>query len=184
MGPGMGRRSQTRGFTLLELMVTVTVLGILAAIAFPSFRNTIRSTRVATTTNQLLTAVALARTEAIKSRASGLCPSANATSCSGDWSDGWLVWQDLDRNGNLDGTEPIVSYSAKPASITITGGEANQINFDARGRATGRDSSNTALTGGTVLTISSDPCPSGQRLRNVLTVSPTGQVTREQVTCP
>ncbi|WP_379653625.1 GspH/FimT family pseudopilin [Pseudoxanthomonas sp. UC19_8] len=180
----MGRRSQTRGFTLLELMVTVAVMAILAAIAFPSFQNTIRSTRVATASNQVLAAIALARTEAIKSRAAGLCPSANATSCSGNWSDGWLVWQDLDRNGNLDGTEPIVSYSSKPSGITVTGGEANQINFDARGRATGRDSSNTALTGGTVLTISSDPCPSGQRLRNVLTVNPSGQVTREQVNCP
>lgn len=57
------------GFTLVELMVTVAVLAILSTIAYPSFQSTIRSNRVATTTNELIASLALARSEAIKKHA-------------------------------------------------------------------------------------------------------------------
>lgn len=59
------------GFTLVELMVTVAVLAILSTIAYPSFQSTIRSNRVATTTNELIASLALARSEAIKNTRGG-----------------------------------------------------------------------------------------------------------------
>ena len=59
------------GFTLVELMVTVAVLAILSTIAYPSFQSTIRSNRVATTTNELIASLALARSEAIKNTHGG-----------------------------------------------------------------------------------------------------------------
>jgi type IV fimbrial biogenesis protein FimT len=55
-----------RGFTLLELMVTIAVLAILATIGVPSFQGLIQSNRVTTQTNELVTALNFARTEAIK----------------------------------------------------------------------------------------------------------------------
>ena len=55
-----------RGFTLLELMVTVAVVAILATVGVPSFRDLIQNNRVTTQTNELVTALNFARTEAVK----------------------------------------------------------------------------------------------------------------------
>ena len=55
-----------RGFTLLELMVAIAVLAILATVGVPSFRELIQNNRVVTQTNELVSALNFARTEAIK----------------------------------------------------------------------------------------------------------------------
>ena len=55
-----------RGFTLLELMVTVAVAAILTTVAVPGFRDLIQNNRVTTQTNELVTALNFARTEAVK----------------------------------------------------------------------------------------------------------------------
>lgn len=53
-----------RGFTLVEIMVTVAVLAILAGVAAPAFQNMIAASRVTAVTNELLELVALAQSEA------------------------------------------------------------------------------------------------------------------------
>lgn len=55
-----------RGFTLLELMVTIAVVAILATVGVPGFRDLIQNNRVTTQTNEIVNALAFARTEAIK----------------------------------------------------------------------------------------------------------------------
>jgi len=60
------RSESTRGFTLVELMVTVAVLGILLGIATPSLVELIRHNRIATVSNEILGLVQYARSEAVK----------------------------------------------------------------------------------------------------------------------
>lgn len=62
----MSKTFKTEGFTIIELMITVAVVGVLAAVAFPSFNYTIKNNRVKTTASDLHTSLLYARSEAIK----------------------------------------------------------------------------------------------------------------------
>lgn len=86
----------TRGFTLIELMVTVVVLGLLMTIAVPSFTDMIRNHRSLTAADELTSALNLARVEAVKrGKRVSICPSTNGTSCSGtSWQGGWITFVD------------------------------------------------------------------------------------------
>lgn len=93
-----------KGFTLIELMITVTLAAILLTLAVPSFQDTIRNNRLTTQTNEFIGALHLARSEAIKRGTQAtICKSANGSSCAGvNWEDGWIVFSDLDGDGNAD----------------------------------------------------------------------------------
>lgn len=67
--PAWRAGARARGFTLVELMVTVAVAAILVAIAIPSFKNITLSNRLSTTANEVVTAINAARMEAIKRNA-------------------------------------------------------------------------------------------------------------------
>ena len=71
------QRNNAAGISLIELLVAVAIVAILLAIAFPNFEGSMRRNRLATTTNELLGSVALARSEAIRNtRGAGICASA------------------------------------------------------------------------------------------------------------
>jgi type IV fimbrial biogenesis protein FimT len=75
-----------RGFTLIELIITVTVAGVLMALAVPSFTNFVASSRVMDQTNALVAAMSFARSESIKRNATiFVCRAASetATDCAG-----------------------------------------------------------------------------------------------------
>ena len=95
-------KNQT-GFTLIELMITLAIATILMTVAVPSFNDTVTNNRITTQTNDLVSALNLARMEAIHRGTSvSICPSSNQTSCSGsnDWSTGWIVYEDTNVAGS------------------------------------------------------------------------------------
>ena len=90
-----------QGFTLVELMVTLVVAAIILSIGIPSFTSSIRNNRTAAMTNELVTALHLARSEAVKrGQTVKFCPTTDGANCaaSSDWQTGWLL---LDASGNL-----------------------------------------------------------------------------------
>lgn len=113
------------GFTLIELMVTVSIAAILLAIAVPSFISTIRSTRLTNSANDLVTALNLARSEAIKR---GRPVTVASISASSQWENGWNVFIDLDANDEYDSdTDTLLrTYDALPSGYTLTAGTAFQ----------------------------------------------------------
>jgi type IV fimbrial biogenesis protein FimT len=98
-----------RGFTLVELIITLAVAAIVMTIGVPTFREVIRNNRIVTQTNELVTALNLARTEAIKrgiqvtmckTNYTGATPPTDC-STSAAWNDGWIIYAD---RGSIDGT--------------------------------------------------------------------------------
>lgn len=112
----------SRGFTLLELMITIAVAAIVAGIAVPSFQSLIENNRVQTQANTFFTSLIAARSEAVKrNHPVVLCKSADGASCTtgNNWEQGWLSFADADADSVLDTGEDILqSYPSAPA-ITI-----------------------------------------------------------------
>ena len=94
-----------RGFTLLELMFTVTVAGILLGFGVPSFVDMVRNNRAAANINELSTAFSIARSEAIRRGANiTVCRSSDGANCGADWADGWIMFVD---NAATDTAAPV-----------------------------------------------------------------------------
>ena len=137
-----------RGFTLVELLVTIAVAGVILTLGVPSMRQLMMNNRMTALTNDLATAVHLARTEAIRRGVSiGVCSgSADIDSGTGittgqcqntPWNDGWLVIADP------SGTPELI-WSRGPAgdspSIVTT---ITELTFSARGNLSSPNSGAT-----------------------------------------
>jgi type IV fimbrial biogenesis protein FimT len=86
-----------KGFTLIELMVTLAVLAVAVGIAAPSFKSQVLNNRSVTLGSDLVTALNFARVEAVKRGARvSICPSTDGATCIGgtQWAKGWMVFVD------------------------------------------------------------------------------------------
>jgi len=102
---------QARGFTLVEALVTLTVLGTLLALGAPSFAELVDEMRLQAVSNDLFQQLMLARSEAIKRNGRvALCKSADGEQCTeaGPWEQGWIVFHDRNNSGTREPEEAIL----------------------------------------------------------------------------
>lgn len=171
-------RARTSGFTLVELMVTIAIVAILLAVGLPSFQGSLRSNRVATTTNEMLASLSLARTEAIRSTQSSLVCARDGAACGDDWNQGWLVMTDTDGD---DAYETLVkAVDAHPnlrVAMELDGAAADMVVFDRRGRTT--DGAGTERQ----VEISPDADDALAAHFRCMRITAVGQVTTESEAC-
>lgn len=96
-----------KGFTIIELMIVISVMGILATLAGPSFNQMIGNNRITTQTNQMILALQIARTEAVKR---GRPVNVVATD-GASWANGWQV---QDENNVV-----LQDFEEVPAGLTL-----------------------------------------------------------------
>ncbi len=126
-----------RGFTLLELLVTLTVLVLLIAVGVPSMSQQIRNNRLNTVTLELYQAVQLARTRAVTTN------SRVTLRAAGDWHQGWKIFLDPNHNGLWEPTELLIAEAGPNPHLSIRGNQPvrRYISFIGTGEgryATGR----------------------------------------------
>jgi type IV fimbrial biogenesis protein FimT len=114
-----------RGYSLLELLVTVSIASLLLAVGVPSFGNALARSRQHAEINALFHAIHVARKESImRKRVVSLCPSADGMQCrpDRDWSSGWLMFENLDRDEPpmVDNGEPVLRYHEVHPKIRLT----------------------------------------------------------------
>lgn len=166
---------RSKGFTLVELMITVAVVAILSAIAYPSFQSTIRSNRVAAGHNELLGLVNLARSEAVRNnQGGGVCGSSTGNDCDGNWSAGMMAFADPNRSGTFTTGETVLRFNKIGSSMVIQGPTA-PIAFDARGRRRAAADQSVVMRPATC---------GGQTLLRTLTVNASGQISSAKGACP
>jgi type IV fimbrial biogenesis protein FimT len=109
------------GFTLLELIVSVTIVATLLAWGIPGFRELRQNAERTREVNQFVQAIYLARSEAIKRNGVvSLCPSVDGEFCGPPgtaWQSGWIVFVNLDRDSPAlrdPGEELLRVYEAWP----------------------------------------------------------------------
>lgn len=140
----MGHRNSQQGFTLIELFVTMLVALVLVGIGIPSFSSAMKNTQMAKSTNDLITSLNRARSEALKrGRNVRLC-AVDGDCDSVNWENGWIVFVDENNSGDLDATEDIIVEQGPQNKNTITSNGTNPGVFTYNGR--GKPSDNRTFS--------------------------------------
>ncbi|MEE4216312.1 MAG: GspH/FimT family pseudopilin [Xanthomonadales bacterium] len=124
---------KSSGYTLIEFIFTIVLLGVALALAVPAMQRTVTNNQVVAANNTIVSGLNLARSTAITTGDDiTICPSSNGTACSeNNWDDGWIVFNDSDADGEADADEIIRVVSIE--SDVVNSGFGDGIVFQADG---------------------------------------------------
>lgn len=131
---------RTQGFTLIELMVGLTVLAIVLVAAVPGFQALVNGNRLAATSNEVIASLQTARMEAIRrNRRVIVCASANANAgadatCADAGIDGWITFVDNDRDNTFGAGDTLLRNSMVDGSVDVSGAPAVVFRSDGLAR--------------------------------------------------
>jgi type IV fimbrial biogenesis protein FimT len=167
------------GFTLFELVMVISIVGLIAAIGLPSFRYVTASNRISTEINGMLSDLRFARSEAVKQGLPvSVCISSNGTSCatSGtDWSVGWIIFSDPGSSRSLVSTQVPIKVQkafAQDFGGTDTFVAAQGMTYITFNREGFGSSNATPATSDETLALNSTP--TNQNWKRCLIVTPIG----------
>jgi len=148
------------GFTLIELMMTVSIVAILALFALPEMRNVILNNRIKDASLNLYSSLTLARSEAIKRNVNIV----SMVAASGGWQNGWSVTCVEDNPGgpiyscgNGGSNAVIGTEGAVDSSISLSGPAGNIVTYNRDGRVS-TGSAEFRLTAGANNNVASMRC--------------------------
>jgi type IV fimbrial biogenesis protein FimT len=183
---------QDSGLTLIELMVTISILAILMVVAIPSFQSMIASSNLTTSTNDLSNTLAQARSNAI--RLGGrvtVCKSSNGTQCAttGNWEQGWIVFNDPTRSGttaNVDADEVITFVAPAQRNGIVINGNLTYVSYAADGQT---KQMSGAFQSGTLRVCNTNASLTNAKRARNLTLAGTGRIVVQAqanvaATCP
>jgi type IV fimbrial biogenesis protein FimT len=135
------------GYTLVELMVVIAILGVLVAVGTPMFKYVTGSNRVSSEVNRLLGDMQFARSQAVKlGQTVTVCASSDGVTCSNvGWQNGWIVFLDMNSNQTVDANETIIRVQpaftgsdtfAPPSGVTFWAATYNRMGYAPTGSTT------------------------------------------------
>ncbi|MFT6895683.1 MAG: type IV fimbrial biogenesis protein FimT [Paraglaciecola sp.] len=126
--------SKQTGVTLIELMVSVSIVGVLATSVAPSMQNILIKNSITAQMNELSAVAQYARSHAINQQIDTvLCPSSDFASCSNNWQQGKMVFVDSNADGMRNDNEELLVAKSAVSEPSIVTGPANALRFLANG---------------------------------------------------
>lgn len=168
-----------RGFTVLELLIALTVTAVIMAVAVPSMAGMIRNSRFRAAHNEFLSSLYLLRSEAAKrNRTVKMCRTANADppqcepGSGGGWDQGWAIWADLDNDDRIGATEVLISVHqrlGRGVRLSGNGTLANRIAYRSTGAPAGFNNGTFTL------------CIDGGAVKKQIIISAAGRVRTKEM---